>query len=167
MDSKYSDLPQDLDACHALIRQLMEEREQQREMQEQQTRLIDQQTETITEQQPTIDRLMVDLALLRRSLFGSRRERYIDDPGQGLLFNFTELELAPAPAVAEADEEKADPKGRRTSKGRGRRVFPDFLPRTRVEHELNEEDIPEDLRNDPSAKRFFKKTSEQVEYEPP
>ena len=46
-------------------------------------------------------------------------------------------------------------------------MFPDFLPRTPVHHRVNDEEIPEELRNDPSAKRFFKKTSEILEYEPP
>lgn len=45
-------------------------------------------------------------------------------------------------------------------------MFPDFLPRTPVFHKLNEEDLPEDLLNDPSTKRFFKKTGEKLEVEP-
>ena len=36
-----------------------------------------------------------------------------------------------------------------------------------VHHKLKDEEIPEDLRNDPAAKRFYKKTGEQLEYEPP
>jgi transposase len=36
-----------------------------------------------------------------------------------------------------------------------------------VEHLLNDEEIPPDLRDDASAKRFFKKIGEQLEYEPP
>lgn len=36
-----------------------------------------------------------------------------------------------------------------------------------MHHKLREEAIPEALRDDPSAKRFFKKTGEQLEFEPP
>jgi transposase len=46
-------------------------------------------------------------------------------------------------------------------------VFPDFFPRKPVYHKLNDEDLPDALRDGASARRFFKKTSEQLEYEPP
>ena len=123
--------------------------------------------ETIVQQQETIDRLMADLALLKRSLFGSRRERFIDDPRQGLLFDSTELDSDNKAIVPEAEEEQPKAKPRRTSKGRRRRVFPDFLPRESVRHELSEDDIPEELRNDPSAQRFWKKTGETLDCQPP
>jgi transposase len=154
-----SQLPQDLDACHALIRQQQEQLQQQAAIQQQQA-------QTIEEQQETIDRLTAEMALLRRSLFGPRRERYIDDPQQQYLFESVELETdTGSPAIEEVDQETAAPR-RRTSKGRGRRIFPEFLPRKPVHHELKDEEIPEGLRDDPEARRFFKKTSEQLEFEP-
>lgn len=148
MASFRSELPQDLAACHALIE----------------------------EQQATIDRLSIDVVLLKRTLFGSRRERFrSDDPDQQYLFDSTELLPAessadPPPALEPDPEPKADDPqapARRTSKGRGRRVFPESLPRKEVRHELGEDEIPEDLRNDAAAKRFFKKTSEELEFVPP
>ena len=177
MDSSRSELPQDLAGCHALIERLEEERRQQAQR-------IAEQEATIAEQQATIDRLMADTALLKRALFGSRRERFVDDPCQTYLFDSMQLNaggVCPEATAAGGDETGSNESGgndgadegqespspsRRTSKGRGRRVFPEFLPRTPVRHELKEEDIPEDLRNNPAAKRFFKKTSEQLEFAP-
>ena len=77
MDSFRPDLPQDIEACHALIDRLEEERRQQ--------------AQTITQQQATIERPTVDVALLKRALFGSRRERFLDDPRQKYLFESVEL----------------------------------------------------------------------------
>jgi hypothetical protein len=116
MASPGSELPRDIEACHALIE----------------------------EQQATIDRLSADVALLKRALFGSRRERFRgDDPRQQFLFESTVVPAEEASPAAKTDSEEAKP--RRTSKGRGRRVFPESLPRKEVRHELDEEDIPEDL----------------------
>ena len=82
--------------------------------------------DTIADQQQTIDNLAADNALLKRSLFGSRRERYTDDPTQGLLFDATTLDTPqPPPETEEPKQEKK----KRTSKGRQRRVFPEFMPR--------------------------------------
>lgn len=151
MSSSSPELPQDIKACHALIDRLEADRRQQ--------------AQTIDEQQATIDRLSADMALLKRALFGSRRERFRDDPNQQYLFDSKEVNAEEAIPEPEAADQEAKP--RRTSNGRGRRVFPESLPRKTVRHELDEEDIPEDLRDDPAAKRFFKKTSEELEYVPP
>jgi transposase len=168
MDFIPPDLPQDLDACHVLIGELLEQREREQEVQRQQAEKIAEQDQTIAEQQATIDRLTADIALLKRAMFSSRRERFIDDPRQGFLFNPAELNIAKQPDAEESETPEPEEKTtRRTSKGRGRRVFPQFLARTRVEHLLNDEEIPPDLRDDGSAKRFFKKIGEQLEYEPP
>jgi transposase len=158
MTSSGPELPQELDACHAWIGRLQETGRQQ--------------SETIAQQQETIDRLLVDLALLKRSLFGSRRERFVEDPRQGRLFETASLPARDACAAppqespAEASPPMAPSPPRRTSSGRGRRIFPEFLPRKTLQHALREEDIPEALRNDPQARRFFKKTSEELEFEP-
>lgn len=176
-----AELPPDIAACQAMIRDLLAERSASQVLQRQQAATITAHEEalakrdqklaegeqTILEQQATIDRLLADLALLKRSLFGSRRERYIEDPRQSLLFDATQLPEDKEVSTSKCQEQAPDAKQRRTSRGRGRRVFPDFLPRTPVHHRLSEEEIPEELRNDPAAKRFFKKTGEILEYEPP
>lgn len=98
-----ADFPQDIASCHVLIGQLLEERQQQEQVIQQQAARIagqaaslheneqglSEQAETIPEYQATVERLMADLALLKRSLFGSRRERYVDDPRQRVLFDDT------------------------------------------------------------------------------
>jgi len=168
MDFMPPDLPQDLKACHVLIGELFEERERQDEVERHQAEKIAEQDQTIAEQQTTIERMTTDIALLKRALFGSRRERFVNDPRQGFLFDSDELDIAKQPNTEEAETPETEKKKtRRTSRGRGRRVFPQFLPRTRLEHTLNDEEIPADLRDDASAKRFFKKIGEQLEYEPP
>ena len=139
MSASRPDLPQDLAACHALI----------------------------DEQQATIDRLSADMALLKRALFGRRRERFVDDPRQTYLFDSTQPNAEEVPADPQPEGPQPDEPPRRKGKGRGRRVFPAALPRKEMRHPLSDEDIPENLRDDPAAKRFFKKTSEELEYVPP
>lgn len=156
----------DRSACQELERQQAATMAAYEEALAKQDGRLAEQEQTIVEQQATIDRLVVDLALLKRALFGSRRERYLDDPLQGVLFDSTAWNPGDQPAAKLVEQAPAS-KSRRTSRGRGRRVFPDFLPRSSVHHALPDEEIPADLRNDPGAKRFYKKTGEQLEYEPP
>jgi len=80
MTAKRSDLPQDIAGCHAFIERLQAGHEQRHE---QLQRTIEEQQKSIDEQQTTIAKLTVDLQLLKRALFGSRRERFADDPRQG------------------------------------------------------------------------------------
>ena len=124
--------------------------------------LLAEHQETIADQQQTIDNLAADNALLKRSLFGSRRERYTD-PAQTLLFDATTLE---SPQPDEPPKQSAESQPKRTSKGRQRRVFPEFLPREEQRFELDPEEIPEELRNNPNVRRFFKKVGETLEMVP-
>lgn len=163
MTAKRSDLPQDIAGCHALIERLQAERGQQHE---QLQATIEEQQQTIGEQQTTIAKLTADVQLLKRALFGTRRERFVDDPRQGYLFEPAALQAESSSGPDESEDPPAGGPTRRRSNGRGRRVFPECLPRKPLHHTLCEEDIPEELRNDPQAKRFFKKTSEQLEFEP-
>ena len=167
MTSARRDLPQDLAACHAMLIA-------QDEALAKKDRQFAEQQQTIEEQQVTIDRLVADMALLKRSLFGSRRERYVEDPHQTLLFDLIEApgDQPTDPAGAKDSDSDSDSDAtavppRRTSAGRQRRVFPAFLPRKVIRRRLKEEEISEEFRNDPEAKRFFKKVGEQLEYEPP
>lgn len=177
MTSPQSGLPNDLAGCHALIEQLRAENEglrkqvaQQPEAEDAASRishleaLVAEHKETIAAREEVIEKLAADNKLLRRSLFGSRRERY-DDPAQGLLFDTSPLKDSEQDGE-EKGEEPSGGKGRRTSKGRRRRVFPDFLPREEERHDLKDEDIPEEMRNNPDVRRFFKKVGEQLEIIP-
>jgi transposase len=184
MTSSRPELPSDIAGCHALIEQLRaqlqqatEEIEQLKSASAESTQaevrvahleaLLAEHQETISAYEETIENLAADNGLLKRSLFGTRRERYVDDPAQPLLFDFTTLEAA----RSQTDEQQLpqpnqQQKERRTSKGRQRRVFPDFLPREEERHCLKEEDIPEQLRDHPEARRFFKKVGERLELIP-
>jgi transposase len=161
-----SPLPQTLAECHALIANQQAMLSQQQATIAQQQATIAEQQATIDEQQGLLQALQKDVALLKRSLFGQRRERY-EDPNQRLLFDFAELG-EPSGEAHEESSELVDegPKKKKRSRGRGRRVIPECLPRVPRYQPLNEEDIPEELRGQ-SGRRFYKKTSEWIEWQPP
>lgn len=169
-------LPDTLAECHAWMEAMAKVHAEQQAMIikqqtliEQQQATIEQQQATISDQQAALESLTKDVALLKRSLFGPRRERYVD-PDQLLLFNAVALaesaEESQSDVAAEGHEELSDtsPKSRR--KGRVRRVIPECLPRVQRYQELKDEDIPEDQRGQ-AGRRFFKKASEWVEWEAP
>ena len=119
----------------------------------------------------TVDRVVhidyKDVALLKRSLFGPRRERF-ENPDQRLLFDFTEVgessdEVGNEEDAPPEDPDDSPPSSRR--QGRGRRVIPECLPRVERFRELDDEDIPEELRGQP-GRRFFKKAGEWIEWQP-
>jgi len=186
MASPAFELPNNLAGCHALIKQLHAQLQVASEQIEELTSLgrqdaaariahlealLTEHQETIADQQQTIKNLAADNALLKRSLFGPRRERFTDDPAQALLFDAETLEAASRPLEEpEAESESADPpdpaKKKRTSQGRQARVFPEFLPRDEERYPLQEEEIPEEMRNNPHARRFFKKVGERLEMVP-
>jgi transposase len=181
MAASLPELPLDLAACHDLIRQLQAELQRAAEQlaacesQARQTEgsvahleaLLAEYRETITTYEDTIAQLTADNQLLKRCLFGSRRERYTDDPNQTLLFP-----TAPLTPVTPEGDAKEDPKPttppekKRTSEGRRRRVFPDFIPREEQRYYLDDADIPPELRDNPQARRFFKKIGERIEVIP-
>ena len=185
MTSPRPQLPDDIKACHALIEQLQAElhaaRDQIAQLQPaaavapdaaaqiaQLEELLGGCQETIAEQEQTIENLAADNVLLKRSLFGSRRERFADDPTQTLLFE-THSPDSPQPDSQQPDEVREPPaedKKKRTSKGRQPRVFPEFLPREERKHYLDPADIPEEMRDNPNARRFFKKVGETLEMTP-
>jgi len=145
---------------------------QQATIAQQQATLVQQQA-TIDDQQSVLQNLQRDLALLKRTLFGQRRERY-EDPRQGTLFDAITLdELSPALAAASTlepplCEEPDEPAESRSSRrGRVRRVIPETLPRIQRVQELTDEEIPEELRGAEHVRRFRKKVGEYLEWEPP
>lgn len=147
--STHREFPDSLELCHELLR------------------VKDEEVRTL---QRLAEQLAHEVQLLKRCIFGSRRERFTQDPNHPLLPGFaTQLEQDPPSSVIHAsgqpaeDAEPAPPK--RKSRHRGRRVFPDFLPRQRTTLE-----VPEDQRACPSCHaprvRFSEKVSSQVEYVP-
>ena len=145
-------LPKTLDECHAQLREL--------------AAVNTQHQATIDEQQEAIDSLKRDLALMKRTLFGQRRERY-DDPRQGLLFDSAEIGGPEPNADAENSEktlehgdfDEGDDQSSPRRRGRVRRVIPEGLPRERRVQELDDAEIPENMKGD-GVRRFLKKTGE-------
>src|SRR5579871_74117 len=91
-------LPGDAPALQALVQQL-----QAREAQL--TAALNESSQTVTAQQQLLDKLTHELALMKRWMFGSRRERFdADDPRQKSLF---EVSAEPT-SDAEAEDESRD-----------------------------------------------------------
>jgi transposase len=152
-------LPATLDECHARLRELLACNAQQQA--------------TIDEQQTLLSSMQRDLALMKRTLFGQRRERF-EDPRQGLLFDSAEIGKPEQDSNAFEDDDTQDsdssngdedtsPSRRR---GRVRRVIPESLSRVQRVRKLNDADIPEHLRGE-QVRRFQKKVGEWIEWEPP
>lgn len=123
-------------------------------------------SQTVGQQQELLDKLAHELALFKRCLFGSRRER-TDDPRQQKLF-----EVSDEPAEAAGDDDAAateeetsadEPRGKR--KGHGRKPLPRFLPRKTVEYTVEGTE-----RNCPCCgterQKISQVVSEQLEYTP-
>jgi transposase len=129
------------------------------------------QQETIDELQQLIKTLGSEVSLLKRSLFGRRRERF-DDPNQGTLFDAQWIGTDEADAAEDNGPEEApaasddqSTAGRRRRRGRGRLVFPETLARKQIVHRLDEKDLPEHLRGKEDVRRFLKKVREYLETE--
>ena len=160
-------LPETLAECHAWIKAMVQVHARQQATIEQQQATIEQQQATIEQQQSALQSLTKDVALLKRSLFGPRRERF-EPLGQLLLFPATVLAEAcdESQEKTSEDDEPAGASSKPRRKGRVRRVIPEGLPRVQRFHELQEEDIPEEHRGQ-AGRRFYQKASEWIEWEAP
>src|SRR5271166_5568338 len=76
------------------------------------------------------------LALLRRYLFGQRRERFLDDPGQGHFFEIPEIIAEPEPATHPSPDDAAPQRSKATRTPRRTRL--DHLPQIRIPHDVPE-----------------------------
>ncbi len=158
-----SPIPEDLAACQALIRAQREAIVQQQEQLEQLASSFDEQSETVTSQQQLIEKLQHELALLKRYIFGQRRERFIDDPRQQKLFEIDQQQLEQAAQPQEEDHEPPSKGAGR--KGHGRRPLPAFLARQDKIYELTPEELPCPCCGKPRCK-VSQAISEQLEYVP-
>jgi transposase len=121
---------------------------------------LEESSQTIAAQQDTIEKLSHELALLKRHVFGYRRERFAEDARQQHLFEVQNDPSAALPAVENADEPAV-----RKRRGHGRRPLPQFLPRKRVEHELPAEQLACPCCGEPREK-IDEEMSEQLAYVP-
>jgi transposase len=101
-------------------------------------RVLDQTAADYQQLQEKHDELAETLALLRRYLFGQRRERFRDAPGQGHLFEIPEILTEPEPPTPPPADDAATrpPQAARTP----RRTRIDHLPHIRIEHDLPEDE---------------------------
>jgi transposase len=91
--------------------------------------------QTVQEHQQTIDELRRQIELYRRYVFGPRRERLVEAPGQRHLFELDAVENITALPEPPTDNRQAPPRSRRSRK-------PDYdrLPQVRIEHDVPEAD---------------------------
>ena len=124
--------PTDPGECHDLLNRLAQQVEDLQAALDQAAKLHDQ---TVQDHEQTLAELRRQLELYRRYVFGPRRERLVEAPGQGHLFEFdipqntTPLPELPAP------EPRPSTRPRRSRK-------PDYdrLPQVRIEHDVPEAD---------------------------
>jgi transposase len=143
-------LPDDSGDCQRLLDDLLRrntELRQQAESAEQQAqdagRRIDELQRVLDQTAADYDQLKQEhtelaetLALFRRYIFGQRRERFIDAPGQGHLFDIPQIidEPTPPAPIPPADTAAQRPPRPRTP----RRTRLDHLPHIRIPHDVPE-----------------------------
>jgi transposase len=152
-------LPDDPGECQRLLEDLLRrnnELRQQAEIAQQQATRVQQQADDaqrrIDELERVLDQTAAEydqlkeqhaelaetLALLRRYIFGQRRERFTDDPGQGHLFDIPEIIAEPEPAAPTAPDAAAPQRSTTTRTPRRTRI--DHLPHIRIPHDVPEEE---------------------------
>lgn len=165
-------LPDDLAACQTLIERQQALIDQLQAQLDQLQAQLDQlkgtsgvQTDTIDEQQKLIDKLRHEIALLKRHIFGQRRERFVDDPRQQKLFEIDSQQLKEAAEeeTGEVDGDGEPPKPPR--KGHGRRRLPDWIVRHDEPHELMGAELNCPCCGKPRC-QVSAAISEQLEFQP-
>src|SRR5277367_3919127 len=150
-------LPDDLGECQRLLDDLLRrnaELRQQAETAKHHAEITQQQVEDaqrrIDELERVLDETAADydqlkekhteltetLALLRRYIFGQRRERFTDDPGQRHLFDIPEAIDGPESAAPTLQDDTAAQ--RSTAPRTTRRTRLDHLPHIRIPHDVPE-----------------------------
>jgi transposase len=155
MTEHLDQIPDDLATCQELLRALFQRlHDLERQLEE-----IIATTGDLT---ASYECLKEEYLTLKRLLFGPRRERLPEAPGQQHLFD------DPAPAVVPAelpDNTPTEPSAPRAPrKGHGRRMIPDHLPRTPVLHDLPPEERLCDCGREKA--RIGEDVTEQLDYQP-
>ena len=86
--------PTDPQQCHDLLSRLTQQVEDLRAALDQAAKLHNQ---AVQEHEQSIEELRQQLELYRRYVFGPRRERLVEAPGQGHLFELDVVESIPVP----------------------------------------------------------------------
>jgi transposase len=121
--------PTDPRQCHDLLSRLTQQVEDLQAALDQSAKLH---TQAVQEHEQLVEELRRQLELYRRFVFGPRRERLVEAPGQGHLFELDGAEGIPTPLESTVDEHQAQARPRRRSRK------PDYerLPQVRVEHDV-------------------------------
>jgi transposase len=135
-------LPDDPVESRRLLDDLLRDNDALRQQAEDARRRIDELERILNATAADYDRLQQEhaelletLALLRRYLFGPRRERRVDDPDQGHLFDLpADPQVEPIAPAAADDAASPQPRPARTP----RRARFEHLPHIRIEHDLPE-----------------------------
>jgi transposase len=124
--------PTDSRECHDLLTRLTQQVEDLQAALDQAAKIHDQ---SVQEHEQTVQELRRQLELYRRYVFGPRRERLVEAPGQGHLFELDVVESTTAPPEPPPCDHGSPARTRRSRK-------PDFerLPQVRIEHDLPEAD---------------------------
>ena len=125
--------PTDPQQCHDLLSRLSQQVEDLRAALDEAAKIHSQ---AVQEHEQSIEELRQQLELYRRYVFGPRRERLIEAPGQGHLFELDVVESIPAPPEPPLDEHQAPARRQR----RSRKPDYDRLPQIRIEHDVPEAD---------------------------
>ena len=122
--------PTDPRECHDLLNRLTQQVEDLQAALDQAAKLHDQ---TVQEHKQAVDELRRQLELLRRYVFGPRRERLVEAPGQGHLFELERPRALPCRPSPPPVIVGAPARTRRSRK-------PDYdrLPQVRIEHDVPE-----------------------------
>jgi transposase len=122
--------PTDPCECHDLLNRLTQQVEDLQAALDQAAKLHDQ---TVQDHEQTLEELRRQLELYRRYVFGPRRERLVEAPGQGHLFELDAAESVTSPPEPPARDHSAPARPRRSRK-------PDYdrLPQVRIEHDVPE-----------------------------
>jgi len=148
-------IPDDLPTCQQRLRALLERFHD-----------LERQLEEFVATTEELERshacLKEEYLALKRLIFGPRRERLPEAPGQQHLFD----DGAPPPPSVESTDTVPDEESpsRKRKKGHGRRPIPDHLPRTDVPHDVPPEARVCDCGRD--KVRIGEDVTEQLEYEP-
>jgi transposase len=130
-------IPDDLATCQAQLRAVLEQHAALLQRFHDLERQLDETCATTEELQRSYACLKEEYLALKRLLFGPRRERLPEAPGQGHLFDTVPMARTPPEPDASDPSEPAPAKH---CKGHGRRPIGDHLPRRDVLHDVLEED---------------------------
>jgi transposase len=123
--------PTDPRKCHDLLERLTQQVEDLQAALEETAKLHNQ---AVEDHEQLVQELRHQLELYRRFVFGPRRERLIDDPGQGYLF---ELDVAESVAALPPEPPARD-RSTPAQPRRSRKPDYDRLPQVRIEHDIPE-----------------------------